>query len=249
MTLWLDYWTQYLNTLKDAPVETPVEHPNTHNTFLRGGGYNCRVNRSGAVVKTFVAKMMKTRDFLTLSEAHQYIGNLRYIPNTQLVAYPGEHQAGEVRAADRDLHAAVSVPGLAALAVGRAADHRPGRDGDVHLTAGLRHQEGAADPAQCVDPCHGCRPAVDRTGLQDLRQQDHGDRAEEQEPRSVGVVHAVRRRRPGDAEQGAMGQGAVAVGRLAPRGLMPWRASGRNWPTTHPPWGRPCRCRPTPPGA
>ena len=102
MTLWLDYWTQYLNTLKDAPVETPVEHPNTHNTFLRGGGYNCRVNRSGAVVKTFVAKMMKTRDFLTLSEAHQYIGNLRYIPNTQLVAYPGEHQAGEVAIIVRD---------------------------------------------------------------------------------------------------------------------------------------------------
>lgn len=86
MTLWLNYWQEYLSSLTEQD-KPPVEHPNTHNTLLKGGSYNCRVLRDPNTVRKFVAELMQRKDrhFLTLSESAGYVDALKRIPGTQLM--------------------------------------------------------------------------------------------------------------------------------------------------------------------
>ena len=123
----------------------------------------------------------------------------------------GRHQAGQVRAAHRDLHAAVPVPRRAALAVGWPADDRTRRVGHLQVRARVHDHIGPSDPPERLDPCHGRRPALHRPGPEEDEGRHHGDGSEEPEPGGVGLVHALRHRRPGHTEQGPVDQGALTV--------------------------------------
>ncbi|MFD7315026.1 glycosyltransferase [Streptomyces sp. NPDC059883] len=72
----------------------------------------------------------------------------------------GQHQAGRLRAADRDLHPAVPLPRRTPHALGRPEECRARRHGRLQDEGPCVGQDGEADATERGHPCHRRRTAV-----------------------------------------------------------------------------------------
>ncbi|CAM5227735.1 hypothetical protein SFUMM280S_06685 [Streptomyces fumanus] len=160
----------------------------------------------------------------------------------------GEHRAGQVRAAHRDLHAALSV-----------RRERPDLSGGPRTIPRGRSGTFTSKAAASIEKVRLIRPSAS-THVTDVDQRSValdfevlGDQVSVTVPGNRNLVQPgwymmFVTDKAGVPEQSPVGPGAVGPA-AARRCGAPGPVPGRTRATTGRPWGRPCTRRPTPPGA